>query len=96
MGAFHDATKVIDERATERMSFRTEPHINAAIHRAATLGGVDDSVFSKNAAYTFPLETIAAHECTGLASVDVSIFRRARYQDGRPSSAPIAVWTLPA
>lgn len=74
MGAFHDTTKDIDERATERMNFRTKPHIKATIHRAAMLSGVDDSVFTMNAAYASALKTIAAHERTLLEPVDHTAF----------------------
>jgi uncharacterized protein (DUF1778 family)/GNAT superfamily N-acetyltransferase len=56
------------------MNFRAKPHIKAAIHRAATLSGVDDSVFTMNAAYASALETIAAHERTGIAPVDHAAF----------------------
>lgn len=86
MGAFHDTTKDIDERATERMNFRAKPHIKAAIHRAATLSGVDDSVFTMNAAYASALETIAAHERTGLAPVDHAAFFNAL--DNPPQATP--------
>jgi uncharacterized protein (DUF1778 family) len=77
MRAFHDTTKDIDERASERMNFRTKPHIKKAIQQAAALSGVDDSVFTMNAAYSSALETIAAHERTVLAPVDQSVFFRA-------------------
>lgn len=36
MRAFTDSTKDIDERATERMNFRTKPHIKQAIQRGST------------------------------------------------------------
>ncbi len=36
----HDATSSIDERGTERMSFRTKPRIKDAIQKAAALSGV--------------------------------------------------------
>ncbi|GGF47717.1 hypothetical protein GCM10011321_42570 [Youhaiella tibetensis] len=86
MGAFHDTTKDIDERATERMNFRTKPHIKATIHRAATLSGVDDSVFTMNAAYASALETIAAHERTVLEPVDHAAFFSAL--DNPPQATP--------
>lgn len=87
MGAFQDTTKDIDERATERMNFRTKPHIKAAIHRAATLSGVDDSVFTMNAAYASALETIAAHERTMLEPMDHAAFFEALDNSPRPTPA---------
>lgn len=69
-----DATNAINERSTERMSFRTKPRIKDAIQKAAALAGVDDSVFTMNAAYKAAMETIAAHEHTMLAPVDHQAF----------------------
>jgi uncharacterized protein (DUF1778 family) len=86
MGAFHDMTRKIEERATERMNFRTKPHIKAAIHQAAALRGVDDSVFTMNAAYASALETIAAHERTVLEPVDHAAFFNAL--DNAPKAMP--------
>lgn len=74
MRAFHDDTKDIDGRASERMNFRTKPHIKRAIQQAAALSGVDDSVFTMNAAYRSALETIAAHERTMLDPADHAAF----------------------
>jgi len=74
MRAFHDETKSIDERASERMHFRTKPHVKKAIQQAAALSGVDDSVFTMNAAYRSALETIAAHERTMLDPADHAAF----------------------
>jgi uncharacterized protein (DUF1778 family) len=74
MRAFNDTIKDIDERASERMNFRTKPHIKQAIQRAAALSGVDDSVFTMNAAYQSALVTIAAHERTMLEPVDHAAF----------------------
>lgn len=62
------------ERSTERMNFRTKPHIKRAIQRAAALTGVDDSVFTLSAAYRSALETIAAHERTSLQPADHAAF----------------------
>ena len=59
---FVDINRDIDERASERMNFRTKPHIKQTIQRAVALSGVDDSVFTMNAAYQSALATIAAHE----------------------------------
>lgn len=74
MLGFHDQLSEIDERSTERMNFRTKPRIKEAIQRAAALSGVDDSVFTMNAAYKSALETIAAHERTALQPVDHAAF----------------------
>lgn len=74
MRAFHDGTADIDEKATERMNFRTKPHIKRAIQQAAALSGVDDSVFTMSAAYSSALATIAAHERTVLQSIDHATF----------------------
>ncbi len=74
MLAFDDATKGLNERSSERMNFRTKPRIKAMIQRAAALSGVDDSVFTMNAAYKSAMETIAAHERTSLQPADYAAF----------------------
>lgn len=74
MLAFRDSVTEVDERSSERMNFRTKPRIKEAIQRAAALSGVDDSVFTMNAAYRSALETIAAHERTVLQRVDHAAF----------------------
>jgi uncharacterized protein (DUF1778 family) len=74
MHTFNDTTKEIDERAIERMNFRTKPHIKQMIKRAAALSGVDDSVFTMSAAYQYALATIKAHERTILEPVDHTAF----------------------
>ena len=74
MLAFNDQIGSLDERSTERMNFRTKPHIKQTIQRAAALAGVDDSVFTMNAAYQSARDTIAAHERTVLAPVDHAAF----------------------
>lgn len=74
MFVFRDQTSDVDERSTERMNFRTKPRIKETIQRAAALSGVDDSVFTMNAAYKSALETIAAHERTMLQPVDHAAF----------------------
>jgi len=74
MLSFHDQVSEVDERSTERMNFRTKPRIKEAIQRAAALAGVDDSVFTMNAAYASAMETIAAHERTVLQPVDHAAF----------------------
>lgn len=70
MRGFQDQVGAIDERSSERMNFRTKPRIKQAIRQAAALSGVDDSVFTMNAAYRLAMETIAAHERTSLQPVD--------------------------
>ncbi len=74
MQTFHDEIGSVDERSSERMNFRTKPRIKQAIQRAAALSGVDDSVFTINAAYRSAMETIAAHERTMLQPVDHAAF----------------------
>jgi uncharacterized protein (DUF1778 family) len=74
MLAFLDETKLIDERSDARMNFRTKPRIKAVIQKAAALSGVDDSVFTMNAAYQAAMATIAAHEHTLLQPVDHEVF----------------------
>jgi uncharacterized protein (DUF1778 family) len=74
MLSFEDTVGAIDERSSERMNFRTKPRIKRAIQRAAALSGVDDSVFTMNAAYKSAMETIAAHERTTLQPVDHQVF----------------------
>jgi uncharacterized protein (DUF1778 family) len=74
MSAFQNRIEAGDEPSTERMNFRIKPRIKQAIQRAAALSGVDDSVFTMNAAYRSALETIAAHERTVLQPVDHTAF----------------------
>ena len=74
MQPFEDKAGAVDERSTERMNFRTKPRIKAAIQRAAALAGVDDSVFTINAAYRAAMDTIATHERTILQKGDVEAF----------------------
>ena len=74
MLAFHDKVAEVEERGSERMNFRTKPRIKKAIQQAAALSGVDDSVFTMNAAYSAAVETIAAHERTVLQPVDHQAF----------------------
>lgn len=74
MPAFDDRMVSLEERSTERMNFRTKPHIKSAIQRAAALQGVDDSAFTINAAYKAALDTIAAHERTFLSAADHEAF----------------------
>ena len=86
MLAAHHQVSEVDERSSERMNFRTKPRIKDAIQRAAALSGVDDSVFTMNAAYQAALETIAAHERTVLQPVDHSTFFAALDTPPAPTS----------
>lgn len=74
MLASEDKASETAERSTERMHFRTKPHVKRAIQRAAALSGVDDSVFTINAAYKAAIETIATHERTVLQPADYEAF----------------------
>jgi len=65
-----DRVDPAEEPSSARMNFRTKPRIKSAIQRAAALQGVDDSVFTLNAAYRAALETIAVHERTFLSAED--------------------------
>lgn len=76
----------IDERSSERMSFRTKPRIKETIQKAAALSGVDDSVFTMNAAYKAAMETISAHEHTMLDPVDHQAFFAALDRPAAPSA----------
>jgi len=84
MLAFNKATD--NERNSERMNFRTKPRIKKVIQQAAALSGVDDSVFTMNAAYRSALETIEAHERTILQPVDHAAFFAAL--DRPPEATP--------
>lgn len=85
MCAFHDTTDDVNQRANERMNFRTKPHIKRTIQQAAALSGVDDSVFTMSAAYASALATIAAHERTTLAPVDHAAFFAAMDKQPKPT-----------
>lgn len=74
MLGFKDITKIIGERNDARMNFRTKPRIKKTIQAAAALSGVDDSVFTMNAAYKAALETLDAHEKTNLKTQDHQSF----------------------
>lgn len=87
MRAFTDTTKDIDERASERMGFRTKPHIKQTIQRATALSGVDNSVFTMNAAYQSALATITAHEHTHLQPSDHAAFFDALDNPPEPTDA---------
>lgn len=85
MLAYHDDIAAIDERSTERMSFRTKRRIKEAIQKAAALSGVDDSSFTMNAAYKAAMETISAHEHTMLAPIDHQAFFAALDREPAPT-----------
>jgi uncharacterized protein (DUF1778 family) len=85
MRAIQHATRNVEQRATERMNFRTKPHIKEAIQQAAALSGVDDSVFTISAAYASALATIAAHERTVLEPVDHAGFFAALDKPSKPT-----------
>jgi uncharacterized protein (DUF1778 family) len=85
--AFVDKTAEISERSSERMSFRAKPHVKQAIQRAAALSGVDDSVFTMNAAYRAAVETIATHERTTLSPADYEAFFEALDNPPPPTDA---------
>lgn len=76
-----------DERSTERMHFRLPPRIKAAIQQAAALRGVDDSVFTLQAAYQAALETIRDHEQTVLGPDDHAVFLAALDTPPPPTEA---------
>lgn len=76
-----------DERSTERMHFRLPPRIKAAIQQAAALRGVDDSVFTLQAAYQAALETIRDHEQTVLQPDDHAAFLAALDAPPPPTEA---------
>lgn len=87
MRAFHDETKRIEERNEARMNFRTKPRIKSVIQKAAALSGVDDSVFTMNAAYQSAVATISAHERTLLQPVDHDAFFAALDAPPAPTDA---------
>ena len=66
-----DGTARAEERASERMGFRTKPHVKRAIQRAAAYSGVDDSVFVINAAYRAALDSDPLN-AEARATVDVA------------------------
>ena len=87
MLGFHDTTRAIDERNEARMNCRTKPRIKNAIQQAAALSGVDDSVFTMNAAYQAALATISAHERTALQPIDHDAFFTAPDAPAAPTDA---------
>jgi len=87
MSASQNRANSIDEPSSERMNFRIKPRIKQAIQRAAALTGVDDSVFTMNAAYRSALDTIAAHERTVLQPLDHAAFFTALDHPPAPTEA---------
>ncbi len=63
-----------EELALVRMNFRTRPRIKAAIQRAASLAGLDDSAFTMQAAYQAACIVISAHERTEVHGIDHAAF----------------------
>ena len=86
MARFEDKVGAITERSTERLSLRTKPHVKQMIQRAAALSGVDDSVFTLNAAYTAALDTIASRERMTLDPKDYEAFFEALDNPPPPTS----------
>ena len=80
------------EISSERMNFRTKPRIKHAIQRAAAILGVDDSVFTMNAAYTAALQTIAHNERTTLSTSDHAAFFNALDNPPPPTPALVAAF----
>ena len=72
MNKFVDVASKVNERASERMSFRTKPRIKETIQHAAAISGVDDSTFAMNAAYKAALEVIESQERTVLRGEDAA------------------------
>ena len=86
MSTVPSTAREAEQKASERMNFRTKPHIKQAIQRAAALSGVDDSVFTMSAAYASALATIAAHERTMLEPIDHATVFAALDQPAAPSA----------
>ena len=93
MLAFDDSGKDVNERSSERINIRTKPRIKQIIQRAAALSGVDDSVFTMNAAYKSAMETIAAHERTVLQPADHVAFFAALDTPAAPTDKLRAAFT---
>lgn len=62
MEGFVELAEQVEERATERMSFRVKPSIKAAIQYAAAISGMTVSAFARSAAYKAALEVREANE----------------------------------
>lgn len=87
MQVFDDLAGSINERSTERMNFRTKPHIKRAIQQAAAWCGVDDAVFVMNAAYKAALETIQTQERTVVSRKDFEAILNALDDPTPPTEA---------
>ena len=66
--AFEDTTAAVDEPKSARLEARTQPSVKDAIHRAATLSGVDVSSFVVSAAYKAAQTTLESHGITRIVS----------------------------
>jgi uncharacterized protein (DUF1778 family) len=87
MATTEAGSEPVPERATERMNFRTKPHIKRAIQKAAALSGLDDSAFVTNVAYQAALETIERHERLALSAADAEAFFAALDNPRPPTEA---------
>ncbi len=87
MSAAKNISRTKEDRATERMHFRTKPHVKQAIQRAAAISGVDETAFAMNAAYVSALATIEAHERTLLQPIDHDAFFGALDNPRSPTDA---------
>lgn len=87
MSTAKDIHQTKEDRATERMHFRTKPHVKQAIQRAAAISGVDETAFAMNAAYASALATIKAHERTLLQPIDHDAFFEALDNPRPPTDA---------
>ena len=68
MMAFEDTTAAVDEPKSARLEARTQPSVKDAIHRAATLSGVDVSSFVVSSAYQAAQTIIESHAVTRIDS----------------------------
>ncbi|RVT90524.1 DUF1778 domain-containing protein [Sphingomonas crocodyli] len=73
MLTFDDYAGQVPERGTERMNFRTKPHIERSIQRAARLAVVDGTVFTISAAYS-PRSRQSRRKRTELQAADYDAF----------------------
>ena len=87
MSTAKNVSQTKEDRATERMHFRTKPHVKQAIQRAAAISGVDETAFALNAAYASALATIEAHLPTLLQPVDPEAFFNALDNPRPPTDA---------
>jgi uncharacterized protein (DUF1778 family) len=87
MSTAKNVSQTKEDRATERMHFRTKLHVKQAIQRAAAISGVDETAFAMNAAYASALATIDAHERTLLQPVDHQAFFDALDNPPSPTDA---------